>query len=244
MSKERKGFTVLYIPNKQGKRSVQIHLSYFMSALLVSILMASFFGVFFLIWESTQIPNTEDLLAETLELGQNKRAFEEELHGLERRISLLEIYALQGESTESGGPLHIIHQNVPHVLPWKKCLFEPIRRTVNTKEYGIFAHKESHQGIDYFAPKGTLVQAAENGLVRKVAFDSNFGSMILVDHTQGFSTLYAHLEHSFVREGDWVLSGGPLALVGDSGQASGYHVHFELLFEGWPIDPAPYFLEP
>ena len=97
MSKQKRGFTFLYIPNKQGKRSIQIHLSYLMSALLFAILLSSFVGVFFLVWESTQMPDTEELLSETLEISQNKSIFEEELHSLERRIALLEIYALQGE---------------------------------------------------------------------------------------------------------------------------------------------------
>ena len=94
MSEKKRGFTVLYIPNKQGSRSVQVHLSYLMSGMLLLILASSFVGIIFLVWESTQIPDTESLLAETLEIGQNKATFEEELHSLERRVSLLEIYAL------------------------------------------------------------------------------------------------------------------------------------------------------
>jgi murein DD-endopeptidase MepM/ murein hydrolase activator NlpD len=245
MSKEKKGFTLLYIPNKQGKRSVQIHLSYLMSTLLASILLASFVGVFFLVLESTQIPSTEELLAETLELGQNKRAFEEELDGLERRVSLLEIYALQAENEESGGPLAILHQQYEYVLPISPFLRRPIPSAVRIKEYGIVVqHKESHQGIDFFAPKGTLVQASHEGRVAQVGYDPSFGTMIVVEHEEGISSRYAHIEESFVDVGDWVLAQAPLALVGDSGNASGYHLHFELLFQGSPIDPSPYFLQP
>ena len=241
MSKQKRGFTVLYIPNKQGKRSVQIHLSYLMSALLFTIISSSFVGVFFLVWESTQMPNTEELLSETLEISQNKTIFEEELHSLERRIALLEIYALQGE--EEGGPLTIVHQNIDTILPWTPFLLPPVQSPMRTKLYGIHG-LDAHQGIDFFAPKGMLVQASSGGFVRSVVNDDAYGTMIVIQESSTIETLYAHLSDSFVQEGDWVTSASPIGLVGDSGDASGYHVHFELLFEGIPIDPSPYLLEP
>lgn len=242
MSKKKRGFTVLYIPNKQGKRSVQVHLSYLMSALLSAIVLSSFVGVFFLVWESTQMPNTEKILSETLEISQNKTIFEEELHSLERRIALLEIYALQGEA-EQGGPLTIVHQNIDAIFPWSPFLFPPVQSPTRIKSYGVHG-VDAHQGIDYFAPRGMLVHAATGGLVYSVENDDAYGTMVVIQQNSGIKTLYAHLADSFVQKGDWVTPASPLGLVGDSGDASGYHVHFELLFDGVPIDPSPYLLEP
>lgn len=242
MNKPKKGFTVLYIPNKQGKRSVQIHISYLMSALLLTITVSSFVGLFFLVWESTQMPNTEELLSETLEISQNKSIFEEELNSLERRIALLEIYALQAEG-QSGGPLTIVHQSLNTTLPWAPFLHKPVTNSVRTKAYGKTG-RDAHQGIDYFAPKGVLVRSSHRGYVHKVMDDDAYGTTVVIEDASGRKTLYAHLSSSFVREGDWVLAKSPLGLVGDTGDASGYHVHFELLFDGAPIDPNPYVLQP
>ena len=241
MSKQKRGFTFLYIPSKQGKRSVQIHLSYLMSGLLFSILFASFVGIFFLVWESTQMPNTEKLLSETLEISQSTTIFEEELHSLERRIALLEIYALQGE--ESGGPLTIMHQNVDVTLPWAPFLFKPVKDEIHAKQYGTNGY-DLHQGVDFFAPKGVSVFASHTGRVHIVDYDEAYGTMIVIESTNGLKTLYAHLGSSFVNEGDWVLGMSTIGSVGDSGHADGSHVHFELLYEGVPIDPSPYLLQP
>ena len=130
-----------------------------MSALLFAILLSSFVGVFFLVWESTQMPDTEELLSETLEISQNKSIFEEELHSLERRIALLEIYALQGEE-EGGGPLTIVHQSINTTLPWAPFLHKPVQNVVRTKFYGSKG-LDAHQGIDFFAPQGALVRSSQ-----------------------------------------------------------------------------------
>ena len=247
----KKGVTILYIPQKSGKRSTQIHLSYIMSALISAVLLASLTGVAFLVWESAQVPNTNALLNETLELGQQKRELDDSLHDLERRISLLEIYALQAQQQEAGGPQQLQHITSNIVLPWQPYLASPVPNAIRSKEY---VHLEwgaeksragnSHQGIDFFAIRGTKVQASHDGIVQGVYEDNVFGKYIILLAQNGCHSLYGHIAKSFVKEGEWIKMGAMIALVGDSGSASGAHVHFELRCEGLSINPRPYFLVP
>ena len=243
----KKGVTILYIPQKPGKRSVQIEISYLMTALILSVLLSSFVGLFFLVWESTEVPNTSALLNETLELGQQKRELEESIQILDRRISLLEIYALQAEKQESGGPLDIVHQAHADLFPWGDLLSMPVEHAQAIKDYvhnDKLDVREEHQGIDYFAPKGSVVLAAHDGWVQEVLEHDAFGTYILLQHRTGCSTLYAHLSESFVVQGEWIQRGAQIALVGTSGRADGAHLHFEFICEGRAINPHPYLFEP
>ena len=122
---KKRGLTILYIPQHSG-RSIQVHLSYAMILLLGTIICSTVIGLVFLIWESIQIPKTNALLQETLELGQDKREFEEELHAVERRISLLEIYALQAQKGEEGGPIGLMHQQVSFLPPYRPSFLSPV----------------------------------------------------------------------------------------------------------------------
>jgi murein DD-endopeptidase MepM/ murein hydrolase activator NlpD len=97
-----------------------------------------------------------------------------------------------------------------------------------------------HQGIDVSAPRGTPVWATADGTVVRAERDGAFGRTVLVDHGNGFSTRYAHLKRIKVRSGDRVRRGETLGTVGASGRASGPHLHYEVLRDGRPVDPAPF----
>jgi murein DD-endopeptidase MepM/ murein hydrolase activator NlpD len=86
-----------------------------------------------------------------------------------------------------------------------------------------------HQGIDISAPQGTPVYAAASG--RVLYSDSKlrgYGNLVLISHSNGFMTVYAHNKDNLVREGDSVSQGQKIATVGATGNAEGPHVHFEI----------------
>jgi murein DD-endopeptidase MepM/ murein hydrolase activator NlpD len=85
-----------------------------------------------------------------------------------------------------------------------------------------------HTGVDLIAPVGTAVLAVNAGRVQRVAVISGYGLTLLVDHGGGWSSLYAHLLEASVNPGERVGTGQPLGLVGQSGNASGPHLHLEL----------------
>jgi murein DD-endopeptidase MepM/ murein hydrolase activator NlpD len=101
-----------------------------------------------------------------------------------------------------------------------------------------------HTGQDFPGPEGTPVVAAEAGRVSKVQHLGNrsYGSYIVIDHGGGLQTLYAHMyEYQVqVRTGDIVERGQVIGAVGNNGNSSGPHLHFEVLIGGRPVDPIPF----
>ena len=94
-----------------------------------------------------------------------------------------------------------------------------------------------HTGVDLIAPPGTAVVAAAGGVVTTVAFSSEYGNMVDVDHDNGLTSRYAHLSKSLVRVGDIVMKGQNIANVGSTGRATGPHLHFEVREKGIPLNP-------
>jgi murein DD-endopeptidase MepM/ murein hydrolase activator NlpD len=96
-----------------------------------------------------------------------------------------------------------------------------------------------HTGIDYPAPPGTPVTAAQEGLVRAAGWAAGYGKVVVLRHAEGVATLYAHLSKILVHPGRSVARGTVVGLVGQTGDATGPHLHFEVRVHGAAVDPAP-----
>lgn len=95
-----------------------------------------------------------------------------------------------------------------------------------------------HTGLDFPADIGTPVRAAAGGIVVSVDLHPQYGQMMEIDHGTGLTTLYAHLSSARAAVGDIVRRGQVVGEVGNSGRSTGPHLHFEVLLEGVPQDPA------
>lgn len=95
-----------------------------------------------------------------------------------------------------------------------------------------------HTGDDLDAAQGTAVLAAAAGVVRFAGSHPSYGNYVRVLHVGGDETIYAHMQYLFVRGGQNVSAGQSLGTVGQTGDATGPHLHFELLHEGVRYDPA------
>ena len=99
----------------------------------------------------------------------------------------------------------------------------------------------NHKGIDICAPEGSPVYAARGG---KVVYSgsklSGYGNVVILDHGGGFASVYAHNSRNLVRDGEFVRQGQQIALMGQTGDASTPHCHFEMRFNTQPIDPRPF----
>ena len=106
-----------------------------------------------------------------------------------------------------------------------------------------FRQQRQHQGIDFAAEKGVLVQASAQGRVLIAddsSLNSRYGKVILLEHGAGYQTLYAHLDSFQVQPGQIVRAGESIGTVGDSGKVTGPHLHFEILYDGVQQNPAAY----
>jgi murein DD-endopeptidase MepM/ murein hydrolase activator NlpD len=97
-----------------------------------------------------------------------------------------------------------------------------------------------HQGIDLRASNGTSVKSAMNGEVTFVGNSGAYGLLIKIQHTGNLESRYAHLSGASVSVGDNVTSGQVIGASGQSGNAQGPHLHFEIRSNGSPIDPTSY----
>lgn len=94
-----------------------------------------------------------------------------------------------------------------------------------------------HAGMDIAAAQGTPVRAIGDGVVRWVGDRGNLGLLVEIEHEGGVLSRYAHTSRSLVSEGEVISRGQQIAEVGETGRATGPHLHFELRREGIAIDP-------
>jgi len=94
-----------------------------------------------------------------------------------------------------------------------------------------------HDGIDLAAPLGSTIRTPRAGNVVQAGFEPGYGNLVVVDHGRGIQTRYAHCDRLTVQVGDRVHPGSQLGTVGQTGQATGPHLHFEVRENGTPVDP-------
>ncbi|RMH56250.1 MAG: M23 family metallopeptidase [Candidatus Hydrogenedentota bacterium] len=98
-----------------------------------------------------------------------------------------------------------------------------------------------HDGIDIAFRYGTPVEATQDGVVSFAGWRGGYGRTVIIDHGFGKQTLYAHNSRLLVKRGQRVKEGQVIARVGHSGRAFGTHLHYELRFDGRPVDPTAEF---
>ncbi len=94
-----------------------------------------------------------------------------------------------------------------------------------------------HEGIDIAAPAGTPVCPALHGAVLLAGDLGAYGNVVVIRHSAVLATVYAHLESVYVTESDRVGPDRQLGTVGSTGHSRGYHLHFEVRFDGTAVDP-------
>jgi murein DD-endopeptidase MepM/ murein hydrolase activator NlpD len=95
-----------------------------------------------------------------------------------------------------------------------------------------------HTGLDFPADVGTSIMAAAGGMVVNVEVHPGYGNLVEIDHGNGLTTRYAHASKVMVKQGDLVKRGQLVAQVGNTGRSTGPHLHFEVLVDRVPQNPA------
>jgi murein DD-endopeptidase MepM/ murein hydrolase activator NlpD len=128
---------------------------------------------------------------------------------------------------------------MPSIMPtqgWLTSAFSSMR------EHPILHIARPHEGIDVTAPMGTPIEAPAAGRVLSAGWETGYGNVVTIDHGYGIVTKFAHASKLFVRQGQRVARGQRIALVGNSGLATGPRLHYEVHVNGRPVDPLHYVL--
>jgi len=127
--------------------------------------------------------------------------------------------------------------NVIRCLPVGK----PVKGVITSrfgKRKDPMNHKSAfHTGIDFRGEKGEKVYATADGVVAKAFRNGGYGNYVLINHGNGYSSSFAHLQKYLVHRGQKVMRGQVIGLIGNTGRSTGTHLHYEIALDKKPINP-------
>ncbi len=120
------------------------------------------------------------------------------------------------------------------------CSYTKLTSPFGNRDQPTAGASTYHQGVDLAAPEGTPVYASRGGQVTTATIGSAAGYYVKINHMDGFSSIYMHLRNYVVSPGQYVSQGDTIGYVGKSGVATGFHLHFGILYNGAYVNPANY----
>jgi murein DD-endopeptidase MepM/ murein hydrolase activator NlpD len=106
----------------------------------------------------------------------------------------------------------------------------------------IYRTRKFHAGMDFTSPVGTPVNTTGDGVVESIESKQwGYGNCIVINHGYGYKTRYAHLKKFKVRPGQKVVRGEVIGYVGNTGKSTGPHLHYEVIKNNEPVNPANYY---
>jgi len=191
------------------------------------------------------------------ELEAEYERMQEEMQRITRNLGALDadrqeaLRALEAQVAAGGSPGGGGMVN-PSALPrqgtgpfvWPSSHTGNVTSRFGWRIHPITGQNRHHNGIDIAAPgiNGTPVIAAASGIVVQSRWNGGFGNFILINHGNGYATLYAHNSANLVSAGTPVVQGQIIGRVGSTGNSTGPHIHFEVHRNGTPVDPMNYFV--
>lgn len=124
--------------------------------------------------------------------------------------------------------------DIPSIYP----TFGRISDAWGSRIHPITNNLEFHEGIDISNQTGTPIYATAAGMVTSTEYTSGYGKHLIIDHGNGYKSLYAHLYNYKVKEGESVSNGQIIGLMGDTGYSTGPHLHYEMHYKQGKLNPA------
>ncbi len=165
-----------------------------------------------------------------------------------QRVNGEEVSRKIHEAKRVSNPVDAVYYQGTKPIPEKKgtgSFIYPIKTYKITSYFGsrntgIVGASKYHQGVDFGAPTGTKIYAADGGTVSFAGWQSGYGYLVIIDHGGLYTSRYGHCSKLLVKKGDAVYQGQNIANVGSTGVSSGPHLHFEIRYKDEPYNPLPY----
>lgn len=172
--------------------------------------------------------------------GGSERARAVLIDGRSSGDALLSALRAETAAARSGAPSPAQQRNAASTVNSTEGLSLPAGQV--TSAYGwrqdpFTGQTSFHRGVDVRAAEGTEVKSVGTGKVTFSGTTGGYGINVIVEHTNGLSTLYAHLSEALAHLGDEVSDGQLIGRAGQTGRATAAHLHFEVLENGVPVDP-------
>ena len=120
------------------------------------------------------------------------------------------------------------------------CSYTMLTSPFGNRKAPLAGASTYHQGVDLAAPRGTPVRASRAGIVTVAGYSNSAGNYVQINHQDGFSSIYMHLDTYCVSAGQVVSGGQQLGTVGTTGISKGYHLHFGISYNGAYVNPCSY----
>ena len=132
-------------------------------------------------------------------------------------------------------------KSIPSIQPVSNRDLTRIASGFGLRMHPIYKIIKMHNGMDFTAPIGTEIYATGDGVVEKVGWVGGYGKTIMINHGFGYKTRYAHCSKFNCSKGQKVKRGDLIGFVGNTGQSSGPHLHYEVFKNNRQINPVNFF---
>ena len=268
----KRGFTLLIIPDTPRIQAIQLDMSYLMFWLIQLVCIGALSGIVYLLYDFHHSDQSQNIVKRNLERREQLLLLQEDLERLEKRMVHLVANSIQEDVSipPSNSALNGYQTRVERLRLQAEIFTPLLLRKVDavheqkarldaipstwpihgflTSGFGYRTGPFSgnwvfHQGIDIAAVHGTEIIAQKKGIVVVAEYQSGYGNFIEIDHGYGIRTRYAHASKLLKRVGSPVEEGEAIALVGSTGRSTGPHLHYEMRIDGVSVDPQKHILE-
>ena len=148
------------------------------------------------------------------------------------------------EAIEIPSPEIIQQDTLTMYPPLPAAYFERLSSGFGIRMHPITRKKMMHNGVDFIAPKGTLVSAIADGSIIKSEYNKQLGNYVVIKHRTGIKSRYHHLSENLVKEGQHIKGNTPIGKVGSTGISTAPHLHFSIQMPNNEyVDPEKYLVQ-